>query len=155
MRRFGLLLACLLLALPGCLRRTGPDPVEMAHLIRELDSPDWRVSTRAAERLMLMGPAAEPAVPALIRQLGPGGPRQMQNLAAANALARIGPRAALPALAEAIGGKDPDIAYGAIWTLGMYGRAARAARPAILTALEDPRLQSVADRVLRVIDGEK
>jgi HEAT repeat protein len=146
----------LILALPACYRRQAPDPLELAQLIRDLGSPNARVAERASEKLMVMGPAAEAAVPALVRNLGPGnGARQMVNLSATNALLRIGPRAALPALVEAVQGDDPGIAYGAIWTLGGFGRAARAARPAILTALENPKLQSVADRILRMIDGEK
>lgn len=151
----GVLVGVAALGLIGCQRRPAPDPAEMAQLIRELDSADTLTAIKAAEKLGAMGPVAEAAVPGLVRLLGSGrGRRQMLNVSATNALLRIGPRAALPALVSAVQGEDEEIAYGAIFTLGGYGAAARAARPVLLKALEKPALQSVADRALRMIDGQ-
>lgn len=149
-----ILCGLLLIAPLGC--RRGVDAEKLGQLMREVESTDARMALHAAEELATLGPAAAPAVPALIRQLGSGRSwRAPVNAAATNALLRIGPRAALPPWVAAVQGQDRDVALGAIFTLGGFGAAAKAARPALLTALEDPQLQGAANRALRQIDGEE
>jgi HEAT repeat protein len=111
---------------------------------------------KAAEQLQHIGPAARAAVPALIVNLGSGhdGGRQLLNVAATNALLRIGPGAALPALIEAVKGQDRDVAYGAAFTIGGFGKAAKPAIPTLLAALDDPAVRPAANTALQMIDEE-
>lgn len=129
---------------------------EVGRLIAQLDSTDVSVSSAAADRLMRLGPPARAAVPALIRCLGTGaGERQMLNVMAANALLRIGPRAALEPLIAALDDTDRDVAYGAAFTLGGYGRAAKSAVPTLQRAVQDPHIGGVARNAIAMIRGEQ
>jgi HEAT repeat protein len=92
-----------------------------------------------------LGPAAAPAVPALIALLRADDPELRQE--AVRALGRIGPGAApaVPALIELLEGPDDRLAAEA---LGQIGPAAAAAGPALLRMLRDShfidRLAAVA-----------
>jgi HEAT repeat protein len=137
----------------ACSNRELPPSPAVQALIEKLD--DARPSKRidAAIELMRMGPSARAAVPALIANLGkkrdPGETSMM-----ANALLRIGPGAALPALIGALSSDDPDVASGAAFVIGGFGRAARSAVPALLKALENPRTRASASASLKMIqDG--
>jgi HEAT repeat protein len=158
MRRVAATLA-LLLTIAGCGGEASLSPeraAEIGQLIAELESDDLRVSTAAADRLMRIGPPARAAVPALIRNLGTGaGKRQILNVMATNALLRIGPRAALGPLMAALDDEDRDVAYGAAFTLGGYGRAARSAVPALQRAVQDPYIGGAAQNAIAMIRGER
>ncbi len=151
-----ILAIALLATLCACSRTGGqPDP-KVGALISQLRSDDLNARLKAAEQLRQMGPAASAAVPALIVNLGSGrdGRRQLLNVAATNALLRIGPGAALPALIEAVKGQDRDVAYGAAFTIGGFGKAAKPAVPVLLAALEDPAVRPAAHNALQMIDEE-
>jgi HEAT repeat protein len=149
---------CLALTLAGC----GEAPLsperaaEVGQLIAQLQSDDVRVCAAAADRLMRLGPSARAAVPALIQNLGTGaGKRQMVNVTATNALLRIGPRAALEPLIAALDDEDRDVAYGAAFTIGGYGRAAQSAIPALQRKMQDPHMGGAARNAIAMIRGER
>lgn len=138
--------------LAGC-SGGAPDPKVLA-LINELGSPSVEARTRAAQEIQRFGPAASAAVPALIANLGTGHRNQMLVVNATNALLRIGPRASVPKLIEAVQAGDPEIAYGAAFTLGGFGAAAKPAVPALLAALENPDVRPAAHTALQMIGEE-
>lgn len=82
------------------LARIGTDSVEP--LIATLADPDPALRADAARALALMGPLAEPAIPALTRALGDSD--EAVRIGAARALGQIGPtaREAVPVLIEAL-----------------------------------------------------
>lgn len=142
----------------ACASKPAPPPVPtcaIKELIAQLEDDDLNVRTQAAFKVMRMGPAASAAVPALIENLGTGrGKEQALNVAATNALLRIGPGAALAPLVEALEGEDREVAYGAAFTIGGFGRSAKSAVPALMKALEDPDTREPAATALAMIrDG--
>ena len=150
-----ILAIALLATVCACSRTGAPDP-KVSALIRQLQSDDWGARLKAAEQLRQIGPAASAAVPALVANLGSGhdGRRQLINVAATNALLRIGPGAALPALIEAVKGDNREVAYGAAFTIGGFGKAAKPAVSVLLAALEDPAVRPAAHSALQMIDEE-
>ena len=147
-----ILAIALLATFCACSRIGGqPDP-KVSALISQLRSDDLYARLKAAEQLRQMGPAASAAVPALIVNLGSRLPPL--NAAATNALLGIGPGAALPALIEAVKGQDREVAYGAAFTIGGFGKAAKPAVPVLLAALEDPAVRPAAHTALQMIDEE-
>lgn len=145
----------LLAGLAGCAGGSAQPSPEVSRLITQLHADDLNQRTDAAMKLMRFGPAASEAVPALVENLGPGrGKAQMLNVSATNALLRIGPRAAVPALIAAVQGEDRDVAYGAAFTLGGFGAAARPAVPVLLAALDDPAVRPAAHTALQMIGEE-
>jgi HEAT repeat protein len=104
----------------------------------------------AALALVLLGPQALPAVPALVtlsRETKGAGPR------ARAVLVRLGP-AAVPALRVALEDSDADVRLGAAALLGAIGPAAGDAVPALRAALADKEAKVVkeAARALAFID---
>jgi len=144
-----LFVVAVLLAVVSAACSSEPAPVNprMSELIHELNSGDNVAVSNAANELMRMGPAAAPAVPALIRHLGPG--TGNNDIAVINALLRIGPGASLPALIEALEDEDENVAAGAAIAIGGFGRAARGAVPALMEALQRPATRSNAAESLR------
>jgi len=98
--------------------------------------------------LRRLGPLAGPAVPAIVERMS-----QSDDTASINALIGIGPHASLPPLINALRGDDKKRARAAAQMLGIFGRAATPARPALLAAAADPSLQGEAVAALNAIDG--
>ncbi|MBU6401870.1 MAG: hypothetical protein KGS61_16260 [Verrucomicrobia bacterium] len=122
-------------------RITAHSDEQLASLIRALQTPGPRPPLRSLEALALFGPAAQPAVPALISILkapvgeGPFGIMGTINARreAAKCLAEIGPgaSAAVPALVALISEhKDPNTTFYCC-ALGRIGPAAEAAAPVL------------------------
>jgi HEAT repeat protein len=120
----------------------------IAELIQQLHARESVKRIDAATALMRIGPAAKSAVPALVENLkaDPGEASMMIN-----ALLRIGPGAALPALVDALDSSDREVASNAAFAIGGFGRAARPVIPALLKALENPRTRSSAAAALDYI----
>jgi HEAT repeat protein len=95
----------------------------------------------AIDGLGRLGPVALPAVPALIECLHSKAPLDARE-SAAEALGRIGPKAAktaVPALIKAAqDDKWPKVRRASLSALGEMGPSARAAVPVLRAALEDP-----------------
>jgi HEAT repeat protein len=136
----------------GC-QEARHDP-RVQELITQLKTGDDGARVHAADELRRIGPGAKAAVPALIENLGDGHQHQMVNVAATNALLRIGPGAALAPLVAALDSDDPQIAYGAAFTIGGFGHAARSAAPALLKALERPQTRGAANVALKMIQED-
>lgn len=135
-------------------RTTIAEPgVGVQQLAAELRDPDLRTRVRAADTLRQRGPAAAAAVPALVENLGMGhGANQAINIAATNALLAIGPRAALPALIEALQDPDPEIAGGAAFTIAGFGSAAGSAKPALFEALRRADRRDAVSAALEMLE---
>lgn len=134
----------------GC--RNPEQEARVQALIGQLQTGDEMKRMAAAEELMRMGPAAGAAVPALIENLGEGRRNQLVNVAATNALLRIGPGGALGPLMAALERDDAQIAAGAAITIGGFGRSGRAAVPALQKALQRPDLRASASVALRMVE---
>jgi HEAT repeat protein len=89
------------------------DPSTITALINAFQDTSSFVREKAAHALGLLGSAAKPAVPALIRLLGSTESSSVQ-LEAAIALGEIGDRSALPALERAKTLPDPHLSKAAI-----------------------------------------
>jgi vesicle coat complex subunit len=143
--------------LPGLWVGSGRRPSPSKHLrTSEFSSSSAKnqlVRSWTASALRQIGPAAEPAVPALVKALGDPDPEV--QISAAEALGRIGPAAepAVPALIEALGDPDADVQRTASETLGRIGLAAKAAVPALINALgsADPGVRRDAARAMAEI----
>jgi HEAT repeat protein len=130
---------------------------------------DAKSRIEAAHALAALGPAAEGAVPALVRALGDRAiaagsnhagraadarsrvPRDGLADAAAQALAAMGTKA-VPALVEALKDEDPIRRRRAAAVLGQIGGRARSAVPALTESLKDPAVRQAAARALPRID---
>jgi HEAT repeat protein len=137
-------------AAPGC--SNPQQDARIRELIVQLQSGDEVKRMNAAEELMRIGPPARAAVPALIENLGEGRRNQLVNVAATNALLRIGPGSSLAPLIAALDGDDPEIAAGAAITIGGYGRGGRPAVSALTKAMQKPNLRESATVALRMIE---
>lgn len=124
-------------------------------LITQLDPP---ISTNqlyilsAIEACRILGPAAQPAIPALAKRLAQGIP------SAAEALHAIGPET-IPALAETLISMPPTCPaqYRIAKVLGRYGTQARSAVPQLVQTMDKSEFNSVrsaAARALGTIAGE-
>jgi len=102
---------------------------------------DPRDRRDAASALGIIGPAAAPAIPALVEALKDNGADPSVRQSAAFALGNIGPAAApaIPALVEALKdkGEDWEVRRDAVSALGKIGPAAAPAIPALVDALKD------------------
>ncbi|MFO7899882.1 MAG: HEAT repeat domain-containing protein [Planctomycetota bacterium] len=89
---------------------------------RHVDDENPRARRMAAEALGVAGPAAAPAVPALVKGLADGG-EVNTRFASARALGRVGPAAAsaVPALVKALGDRDRRVRRHAAQTLARLG----------------------------------
>jgi len=129
-------------------------------LIEALHDPDEKVRQNAINALGAIGPAAEPAVPALIDVLrnsprtekGASGPSKLagnSRSAAAAALGRIGPRAkgAVQALAAALNDENLPVRRWSATSLGEIGVDARSAVPALVRALGQSDVQVRRDAI--------
>jgi hypothetical protein len=123
--------------------RLGFDPPRKPVL--DLDSPLRRATglrrknpltrMRCAATLAILGPKAEPALPALIAALGD--PEETVRRAVLDAVVQIGP-AALPALLEAARSGDARARAGAAWCLGQLHQQPARTIPALVRLLKDP-----------------
>jgi HEAT repeat protein len=102
----------------------------------------WGVRETAADALARIG---DPAVPALIDTLHD--PDQSIRAHAAQALARMGPKAApaVPELILALDDPDREVRQGAARALGQIGPDAEEAVPALIKALKDPRNKPIVE----------
>lgn len=113
---------------------------------------DDEISHSAAHALMLLGPQAAPALPALRRALLE---KQPPNCSAADALGALG-EAGVLALADALTHADVSVRWTAALVLKNLGPAARPAKDALLAALADRDEQvrrTVARALYRVDSG--
>jgi HEAT repeat protein len=112
-------------------------PVHQLAEVLRLD-PSAAVCTEAALALFYMGPAAKPAVPALIDALGDED--EHLRVAAMSALAAIGPdaRDAVPALVRLLHSSSRFTVGVSAQTLEAIGPDAKAAMPALLDMLKAP-----------------
>lgn len=126
-----------------------PTDTVLAPLTALLSHEDLNVSLTAAGALGELGAAAASAIPSLIALLD----QSLVWPAAAVALRKIG-AAAVPALAERLGGGRLDGRLAAAQTLAMLGTTARPASRALSAALQDPepRLRAAAQQALKAIE---
>jgi lysophospholipase L1-like esterase len=117
---------------------SGVSSADVTRLAALLESPDSYVRGFAAFALGELGPAAAPAVPALVAALSLED--GFDRGGSASALARIGPQAgaAVPALLEGLASPDGDRRWKSARILGRIGPPAVAAVPALVAALRDP-----------------
>jgi HEAT repeat protein len=139
-----------------------------------LDSSNWWQRRAAMEALVAFGPAAEPAVPALIRAMreAPGRQSEMNPAEAqeiAQLLAKIAPgtsseSAVIAALTEAVRSDRASVRPWAADALAAFGPAAEPAVPALIEALhraaaeKNPRHSSgyaVATALAKIAPGTK
>jgi hypothetical protein len=118
----------------------------LQQVIAGLKSSDPSQRGRAYGDLRRFGPGGRAAAPELIEQLDNG-----RNTEAINALLAIGPGGTLDPLMGAL--KEKQTAIGAATMIGLFGPAARRARPALLGALEDSDVRVYAEQALQAIDG--
>ena len=136
-----------------------PDPVSAHVLRRRTRSPgpalprspvrQLRRALAAVRILATLGPAAEPAVPALVAALRD--PDIAVRTLTARALAAVGRAAVLP-LVEAMQEDDVDLRKAIITTLALIGPAAAAAMPVLRAAVGDEHLGPSAAQALRRIE---
>ncbi len=104
----------------------------------------------------LIGPAAEPAVPALIKAARSGG--QSECFHVCWALARIArqPEVAVPFLTDQLSDADRGVRRQAANALGKFTTNAISATPALITLLDDPvtTVRETATNALRRINSE-
>jgi hypothetical protein len=106
-----------------------------------LASPRSRERYEAIRALRALGPAAEPAIPALIGAFRD--PKVELRQRVVRVLAGLG-KAAVPALIQAMRDEDADVRKVAIVTLGMIGPEAADAEPQLVQALKDEWLAGTA-----------
>jgi HEAT repeat protein len=122
-------------------------PEAIPDLIPILKDPDARLRSLALEALGAIGPGAEPAIPRVVAALKDGD--AAVRAASARALGRIGPAAApdgIGPLVTALGDREPAVAAATASALAGLGSEAKAARPALLARLGDPRQPAGAPR---------
>lgn len=127
-------------------------------LARLLFDPDLNVRLASALALDRFGPAAEAAVPALIRATRASD--AVEREAAIRTLAGIGTGAqsAVPALAAALSDQDHHVRQVAAEVLGRFGALATSAEPALRQALDDPDpdvRRAASDALLNMLPTEK
>ncbi len=142
----------LLLVLLGAVYRVNTGPLAVPGLIEDLQSTDAEVQALAAAHLGEIGPAAEPAAPALLA-LALAAPSSYATTTAAGALPSIdlgAARQVMHAQLPKLGDPDPQVRRDAASTLGALGPVARPAVPSLIAALNDPDTL-VRDRVTRAL----
>ena len=128
----GLFVACLGLAQvlpmqdparPVIERTAGAVDGAIKKSVHDLKDPDSRIRQRAVVQLGDLGPAAKPAVGAMIIALEDQD-RDIRELAAL-ALGELGPEAkdAVPALAERLNDREESVALAAVWSLAQDRQA--------------------------------
>jgi len=150
------------------LARIGPKAKSLLPQVQKLAKEDPDASVRqmaelAARQLNLEASVQQAAQDAseemkpLIQRLQGGNP--YESVAAAEALAKLGPKAAdaLPALALALYHQDKWVREAAAKALGAIGRDARPYRDALVAASLDaePEVRQAAQTTLDQIDGRK
>ena len=134
----------------GSLQHLRPPQVTaevLPDLIKSLTSPDARLRLVASDVLAALGPAAAPAVPALIRSIGePAASESWANptARAAEALGRIAPRTsmaekAIAALIAALQAKESEPKIAAVQALAHFGAAAAPAVPDLDRIMNESR----------------
>jgi HEAT repeat protein len=137
----------------GTLQHLAPPLVTMAvlpDLIPALRSPDAKLRVVASQILAALGPAAAPAVPALIRSMADPSARKSwpdPGAQAAEALGRIAPRTAMAeqaitALIEALGAAEIERKNAAIRALANFGPAAAPAVPVLVRIMKEARART-------------
>jgi HEAT repeat protein len=109
-------------------------PATVPALIQVLQDPEKEVRQAAISALGGVGAEAAAAVPDLVALLPQDGPR---GLHVVRPLGAIGP-AAVPALIQALRGRDADVRSRAAQVLGLIGPEAQAAAPTLVEVLRDP-----------------
>ena len=138
------------------LRFRGKEPELLPHYIRLLDRPEWELWVEAAHAIEAYGPKAKDAVPSLLKALADRDKRRAaaqaiaaigdrsavpqlieslkrRNAAAARVLGRLKAASATPALIEAL--RMSDLYVPAAWALGEIG--SKEAAPALLEAIRN------------------
>lgn len=104
--------------------------------VQDLESKWLDVRLRAVARIGQQGPAASPAIPALMRAMYD--PSGRMWYAATEALGQIGPQA-LPALLQVLQHRSRSVRWCAIEAIGKMGAQARSAIPALLRLANQPK----------------
>ncbi len=120
---------------------------------KKVDEDNEWLRYLAIKALGQIGPAAADAVPKLFPKAGDWR-RAHGNLGRldsdmAQALGRIG-RPAIPALIRALQGKDPDLRFFAVWSLGEMQDEAGEAVPALIAALDAQSIEAVESALGRI-----
>ena len=122
-----------------------------AAFFQKLDWPDVNETRAAAAKALgLMGPDAQPAIPAL--GLALRSPARQVSVEAANALGHIG-KSSVPVLMELLRDKDESTRHVAAYALGEIGPDAGAAVPALvgmLSETNEPLRRSVVYSLSRI-----
>jgi hypothetical protein len=120
--------------------KDAPDAV-VPGLVAASGDKRWSVSSRAYAVLRELGPAADSAVPVILRRLKQPVPnetgrvdRVMPVITLAGIRSR--PREVVPVLAELIGDGDPDLRGAVAHALSSYGELAAPAVPALIRAAD-------------------
>jgi hypothetical protein len=123
-------------------------PADLAGIFQTLRTGSVRDRQAAAENLARTGPVARRAIPDLIQLLGH--PDPFARLAAGEILAFLG-TSAVPALIECAREGDLRSREGACTTLGLMGRDALRALPALMELADDKEVSPWAVRALEAI----
>jgi hypothetical protein len=102
-----------------------------------ISDPDPQARSRAIDVLETLGPAAQPALPVLIKALED--PDRFVRWSAARTIGRLAPAESSPAvvaLAHCLADTDLDVQQAAARSLESYGPAAASAAPALARALD-------------------
>jgi HEAT repeat protein len=129
----------------------GPDATQA--IVVALTNQDGVVRAAAANGLGEIGPAAQRAIPDLIRVLKD--PFHVARISAAQSLGtlRAHPEIVVPALVDALSDEENAVRQEAARSLGEFGAAARSAVPALLRDLAKGE-NVAASQALRKIDPE-
>jgi HEAT repeat protein len=122
-------------------------------LLKNLNDPDKKVSSRAISALEKIGPPAKAAVPDLRLML-----RHKDlalRLGAEKALKQIKPEEVVPALIEALKSEEPDVRRSAAASLTRYDKAAKAAVPILLERLADGNAEVLDAAALALLKIER
>jgi hypothetical protein len=136
----------------GGFRILGPDArPAVPTLVTLLDDPDWDTCASAAESLSYIGPAAEDAIPALIRHLN-----SWLNVRASGALASMPwrPDLMVPGLVQNLQHPpNSQVLWMTLERIGGCGEAAKVAIPAVIPFLShsEPNVRKAATNALREI----
>ncbi|MDB6067957.1 MAG: repeat protein [Pedosphaera sp.] len=123
-------------------------------LLDQNHTPETRAA--AAEALGLIGPAAQPAIPSLLRETNNPNSQIRANALWALASIHAGPDCTVRLLTSALSDCDPGVRIVAAESLGYFQADAKPAVPALTKLLNDKNavLREVAIRSLKQIDPE-
>lgn len=128
---------------------------DLGRLTKQLQSGSLQDQTKAARMLGEMGPAAAPAVPALVKSLASSNPGLKYEAANSLGLINADPKLAVPAVGKLLKDPEPLLQFTAIETLQRFGREAKSFVPQLKELLNDkePMMAVSAARAMMEIEA--